>query len=404
MKGRFKIAVFFLLATILSRAQNVGIGISNPGRAKLELNGAVDATAAIFGGESSGISLQRNWPAVGFNHYYNGGDRYIGNGYAAKQYFDPNSGYMTLDLFPYGTANSLGSPVRAMVISPNGNLGLGNVLPNGTLQFTNTLNNRKIVLWETANNNNQFYGLGIDNGTLRYNIDGPGAAHRFYAATGSNGSQFLMGINGNKKVVIGTQDGGSKVGINSADPQYSLEIVQVHDQYENYGLLLLNALNNYHNVSLAAHSGSFGFDALNIYMGDASQPHILEAYIKYDGSYHQWSDERMKTNIKTMDSVLKKVMQLNPVSYEVKQNNPKHATTMGFIAQQVKPVFPDLVDVSVQRTNGLDQLHALNYSGFGVIAIKAIQEQQKLIEAQQSEITEMKKEISALKQKFGQDR
>src|SRR5690242_19737063 len=54
-------------------SQNVGIGIDNPIRAKLEVNGAAGATSAIFGGEGAGISLQRSWPSVGFNQYYTGG-------------------------------------------------------------------------------------------------------------------------------------------------------------------------------------------------------------------------------------------------------------------------------------------------------------------------------------------
>src|SRR6266536_3451470 len=91
MKKAFLIAMFFA-NQVFSHAQNVGVGTNNPTRAKLEVNGAVGATAAIFGGESSGISLQRNWPGIGFNQYYNGVSRYMANGYAAVQFLDPNSG------------------------------------------------------------------------------------------------------------------------------------------------------------------------------------------------------------------------------------------------------------------------------------------------------------------------
>jgi hypothetical protein len=56
------VLLFISCINVLSTvSQNVGIGTSTPTRAKLEVNGAVDATSAIFG-ESSGISLQRNWP------------------------------------------------------------------------------------------------------------------------------------------------------------------------------------------------------------------------------------------------------------------------------------------------------------------------------------------------------
>ena len=115
-----KILLVAILLTkqIAADAQNVGIGTNNPTRAKLEIHGAVDATSAIFGGESTGISLQRNWPGIGFNQYYNRGSRYMANGYAAVQFMDPNSGYIAFDMFGNGSANSIASASkRAMVIT-----------------------------------------------------------------------------------------------------------------------------------------------------------------------------------------------------------------------------------------------------------------------------------------------
>lgn len=123
MKKYFRLFYFLFLVPILcvpenSFFQNVGIGIATPTRSKLEVNGAVDATSAIFGGESSGISLQRNWPGIGFNSYWNAGNRYIANGYGARHFLDPFNGYMYLDMFSVGTANAL-PPLtsRALTIS-----------------------------------------------------------------------------------------------------------------------------------------------------------------------------------------------------------------------------------------------------------------------------------------------
>ena len=97
-------------------SQNIGIGTITPTRAKLEVHGAVDATSAIFGGESTGISLQRNWPGIGYNSYWNGGNRYLANGFGAKQFFDPASGSMYLDMFSLGAANGL-PPVTTRAFS-----------------------------------------------------------------------------------------------------------------------------------------------------------------------------------------------------------------------------------------------------------------------------------------------
>ncbi len=87
-------------------------------------------------------------------------------------------------------------------ILENGNAGIGNSTPNGELQFGNTPVNRKLVLWETANNDHQFYGLGINGGSLRYQVDNTTSAHKFYAGTSAATSNELLSINGNGNVSI----------------------------------------------------------------------------------------------------------------------------------------------------------------------------------------------------------
>src|SRR5688572_33410190 len=96
------IASTALFLFYIAPAQRVGIGITNPTRAGLEVQGAVGATSAIFGGDGTGISILRNWPSVGFNHYYGNTNRYMANGYAAMQTLDPTAGYMAFDIFDQG--------------------------------------------------------------------------------------------------------------------------------------------------------------------------------------------------------------------------------------------------------------------------------------------------------------
>ena len=224
-----KMCCYFLLVFVTIThtliAQNVGIGLTNPLRAKLEVNGGVGRTVGIFGGETTGISLQKDFPAVGYNQYFDGvASRYIGNGYAASNWFNPGTGTLNFDMFPSGLANATALSTRAMTITYSGNIGIGTAATNGQLQFNNQLKNRKLVLYESANNDYQYYGFGIEDGALRYNIDAPGAAHRFYAATGSGSSNMLMSIGGNQVIQMGS--GSAKVGINTLPyaPQTALEI------------------------------------------------------------------------------------------------------------------------------------------------------------------------------------
>jgi hypothetical protein len=347
-------------------SQNVGIGTTTPTRAKLEVHGSVGNTSAIFGGESTGISLQRDWPTIGFNQYYNAGSKYIGNGFAAVQFIDPNLGYMAFDMFPNGLANATaGAPVRAMNISSNGNIGIRGAAANASLSVAR---------------GNGSDGTAVFQGTTYHSIFNSSTSENTYIRAGKiSGDVYINDVPfGN--IIMGS--GNSYVGINTATPAYTLEIRQAG----NKGILLVDP--------------EFGFDNWEMRIEES---HWLQfnfngawraAISPHDGNLLTYSDKRLKTNIHALPSMVDKIMQLQPVEYEPKYENPDHKKAFGFIAQDVKEIFPELVTVMQNTATGypgITDLHAINYSGFGVLAIKAIQEQQQQIELLKKEIDELKK-------------
>jgi hypothetical protein len=109
---------------------NVGIGVSNPVKAMLEVKGVAGtgSTVAAFGTDGAGISIMRNPPTVGFNLYRDntvGNAKHMAAGAAASMSFDPLVGTFAIDMFPYKAKNELtAAPVRALTVLNNGNIGV----------------------------------------------------------------------------------------------------------------------------------------------------------------------------------------------------------------------------------------------------------------------------------------
>lgn len=97
------------------------------------------------------------------------------------------------------------------------------------------------------------------------------------------------------------------------------------------------------------------------------------------------SDENLKKNILPIFGALDRIMQLNGVSFEWKENN---RPDMGLIAQEVEKVFPELV-----HTNKINNLKSLEYGNLVAPLIEAIKEQQKQIQALKLEIDDLKKRL-----------
>jgi hypothetical protein len=103
----------------------------------------------------------------------------------------------------------------------------------------------------------------------------------------------------------------------------------------------------------------------------------------------QGSDGRLKNIIKPLESGLDKILRLNPIYYKWKDDSGFNTQfeELGFIAQEIKNVIPIAVPYNE------DEVKVLNYSDRAIIAtlVKAIQEQQAMIEQLQNEIKELKK-------------
>jgi hypothetical protein len=103
------------------------------------------------------------------------------------------------------------------------------------------------------------------------------------------------------------------------------------------------------------------------------------------GVLTETSDISLKENILPLESSLDKLMKLNGVSFN-KKTTP-HVKEIGFIAQEVEEIIPDLV------TETSDGVKTVAYSRVSAILVETIKEQQ-------TQITELKEMVNILTKKI----
>jgi hypothetical protein len=374
---QIKALIIFLTFTSITSgitAQNVGIGTSTPTRAKLELNGTVSNTTTIFGTAGTGVGLVASWPYVEFNGYFNGGHRYLGTGYLANTYLDPGNGTFGFTSYGSGTAGTLATAARAgLTIAANGRVSIGD---NPGLGFNAQLN-----VGKDADKDCSAWFSAPQWSAFNYT-----SAEHTYLRSGANISTLFLNYEPlNSKIVMG--NGSSNVGMNWSQPVYPLEI---HAPDFGIGLMRLGSLNHWLFV--------INFDYLKFFFRSTTANNAFSQLGVFDystGQYSSSSDQRIKKNIEPLAPMLQKLMQLKAVSYEMKYNNPNHHQTFGFIAQDVKKLFPSLVHVSqnaITGYEGISDVHTVAYSGFAPIVIKALQEQDDML-------NQLNEKLSALEKK-----
>jgi hypothetical protein len=94
------------------------------------------------------------------------------------------------------------------------------------------------------------------------------------------------------------------------------------------------------------------------------------------GAYSAMSDARLKENVQESAKGLSEILALRSVSYTFIDDEAK-TEQIGFIAQEVEPVIPEVVSAPTSA----NQYYGLNYAGVVPVLVKAIQEQQAIITA-----------------------
>ena len=105
------------------------------------------------------------------------------------------------------------------------------------------------------------------------------------------------------------------------------------------------------------------------------------------GSVGAISDSRVKENVSTLESVIGKVKQLNPVQFDwaapIQNTDPARTSNhdFGFIAQEIEQIYPDIIYTGEVTNDDMpDNIKTMTYTSLIPVLTKAIQEQQVKIE------------------------
>ncbi len=140
---------------------------------------------------------------------------------------------------------------------------------------------------------------------------------------------------------------------------------------------------------------SFSDDLSNT--DDLNQQAILrsDGDLSISGTLSESSDRNLKEDIEYLDNVLDDVLSLDAAEYSYINSNEPGERDFGFIAQEVKEVFPE----AVTYDDKIDQ-YGLTYSGFSALAIQAIQEQQEIIDQKTTEVDKLRSEVDEMESRL----
>lgn len=143
---------------------------------------------------------------------------------------------------------------------------------------------------------------------------------------------------------------------------------------------------------------TYNYFAKSIIIGNSGNPGSYKLWVQGNAySTGSWlgSDARYKTNIQTLDNSLSRLMKIRGCSYEfntveMPDKNFSQGERFGFIAQEIKDIFPEVVR---QDKNGM---YAVNYDGFIPVLVEAVKEQEKQISELKALVKELNQRLSLL--------
>jgi len=353
---------------------NVGIGTASPA-AKLHLSstGAVNIGNIVLSTPATNTSLfGANLVIDDAGDYTTPASNISGGGieFVNKN----NAGEHPAIKFLTAADNNLLAviPVERMVIDSTGNVGIGTAVPDQLLhikgstpilamQVTGDAQSSRIYFKDTVGNNDGSILYDITNQQLDISTNGIGSVD--------------VSIDSSGNVGIGTTAPGAKLHVYTTSGD---AWIKAQSTTNGAGLQMVGSTGNLSSVYQYGGSDDVrintgGTDRIvvqtagNVGIGTTAPGAKLEVNGDVKATSFTYSSDRtLKENISTIGDALSKIQKLEGVSFDWKENGK---TSLGFIAQDIEKVFPDLV-----TTSEIDGLKSVQYGNLVAPIVEALKE------------------------------
>ena len=280
----------------------------------------------------------------------------------------------------------------------NTNVGIGKS-PSYTLDVNGTIQAYDTVRIDSSSVGSPylaFYQAGAQSAYLQYADIGDELKLQ------SNGL-FTLITNGTNSTI--TVDASNNVGINNTSPSQELDVTG--DGRFTGDLFLGQFL--YHNGDTNTYM-RFDADRIRLFAGGVEMLDLVEGgtdyvdiadtvrvdktnnYLECTGDIIGYtsttiSDANKKENVKTIDSPIDKIKQINGYTFDWKHNGKASA---GVIAQEVEKILPEAVQKREVSITSEEPYLTVEYNGIIALLIETVKEQQEMIEDLKAEINNLK--------------
>ena len=282
----------------------------------------------------------------------------------------------------YANININGLTIANRIDFSDSNDVLGSTGGPAWIHFNNTDDYGRLEFSCKGRNNLMLYNAGGPNDSPRLMLRDDGATATLTLGQDYNGGNPLHTISANTPLYMGDTTLGDK----NETIWFNRPINATCKLSDGAGTKI-----NDNKIHLLTNGNEFNFDykgdnSTGIYYNDDNgsggvYTNAIHGFLNGNGVYATAyaaaftvpSDIRLKENIQNLPAVIDDILKLRVVTYNF-INDPELKNNIGVIAQEVKEIFPTVVDIIDDTKRGFPDSHVLDYSRFSPILIKGLQE------------------------------